>query len=340
MTRVYFATNRAPSPRSNPTDFTAELSSVAADEIWFGWADVDSNGNATGLDVPRDPDDAGTGRHGVNATFDTLRQQIQAAPADLLFFVHGFANTFRNALARAAQLTSFYQAQGSGPLCPFVFCWPSMGKVIDFGSLVGEGKSAYRADRDAAQRSGVACGDALIRWSNFGPTLPSRPRRILLAHSMGNWALRNGVQSLLQRGQILPATRLADETILAAADEDFDTLTDAGKLQRLCGLTDRVTVYLNQQDVPLWFSWSVMANPLRLGRQGPSLPGGLAANVAVVNCSPVVPVDQADLDTHQYYRRIPRVAADIVQVLKGTASDAVTGRRADGGGRYTLPFAG
>ncbi|HMG50243.1 MAG TPA: hypothetical protein VK597_06580, partial [Inquilinus sp.] len=67
---------------------------------------------------------------------------------------------------------------------------------------------------------------------------------------------------------------------------------------------------------------------------------GLAGNVAVVNCSPVVPVDQADLDTHQYYRRIPRVAADIVQVLKGTASDAVTGRRADGGGRYTLPFTG
>lgn len=336
MTRVYFATNRAPNSRSKPTDFTADQSNGTADELWFGWADVASETSMT-LSVPLDGDPGGR-HHGVTATFDTLRQQIEADGSEPLFFVHGFANTFRSAVGRAAQLAEFYRAQGGPKLCPFAFCWPSKGTVIDFGSLVGDNKSAYLQDRNAAQRAGPACGDALVRWSNFGGTLNPARRRILLAHSMGNWALRNGIQSAAGR-MPMPA-RLAEETILAAADEDFDTLTDAGKLQPLCSLTDRVTVYLNHQDVPLWFSWSVMANPLRLGRQGPSLPAGLGANVAVVNCSPVVPTDQADLDTHQYYRRIPRVGADIVQVLQGTASASVPGRRADGGGFYTLPFTG
>lgn len=335
MTRVYFATNRAPNSRSNPTDFTADLSNGAAGELWFGWADLTPGGRMA-LSVPRDG--AEGRRHGAAATFDTMRQQIQAEGSEPMFFVHGFANTFRSALDRAAQLAGFYQAQGGPKLCPFAFCWPSLGVLIDFGSLVGDNKAAYRQDRDAAQRSGPACGDALIRWSNFAGTLSPARRRILLAHSMGNWALRNGIQHA--RTHLPMPPRLAEETILAAADEDFDTLTETGKLQPLCGLSDRVTVYLNRRDVPLWFSWSVMANPLRLGRQGPSLPAGLGANVAVVNCSPVVPTDQVDLDTHQYYRRIPIVAADIIQVLRGTASAAVTGRRADGGGFYTLPFMG
>lgn len=334
MTRVYFATNRAPNSRSNPTDFTADQSSGIADELWFGWAEVASESSMT-VSVPPDGDPAGR-RHGGAATFDEMRRQMEADGTQPLFFVHGFANTFRSALGRAAQLAGFYRAQGGPSLCPFAFCWPSRGVVIDFGSLVGDNKSAYRQDRDAAQRSGPACGDALIRWSNFAGTLNPARRRVLLAHSMGNWALRNGIQHAVAHLP-MPA-RLAEETILAAADEDFDTLTEAAKLQPLCGLSDRLTVYLNRQDVPLWFSFSVMANPLRLGRQGPSLPAGLGANVAVVNCSPVVPTDQADLDTHQYYRRIPRVGADIVQVLQGTASAAVPGRRADGGGFYTLPF--
>ncbi|MGK9166592.1 alpha/beta hydrolase [Inquilinus limosus] len=337
MIRVYFATNRAPNSRSNPTDFTADQSNGTVDELWFGWADLTADGAVKNLSVPRGGDAQGR-RHGVVETFDTLRQQIQAEPAEPMFFVHGFANTFRSALARAAQLAGFYQAQGGPAVCPFAFCWPSRGVVIDFGSLVGDNKAAYRQDRDAAQRSGPACGEALVRWSNFAGTLVPSRRRILLAHSMGNWALRNGVQYAVNHLPMPP--RLAEETILAAADEDFDTLTEAGKLRPLCGLSDRVTVYVNRRDFPLWFSWSVMANPLRLGRQGPSLPDGLGVNVAVVNCSPVVPTDQADLDTHQYYRRIPRVAADIVQVLGGTASAAITGRRPDGGCLYTLPFTG
>ena len=91
---------------------------------------------------------------------------------DLVQYLEAFDHTVgvmqhRDALARVAQLTGFYQAQGSGPLCPFVFCWPSLGKVIDFGSLFGGGKFTYRSDRDAAQRSGATCGDALLRWSNF-----------------------------------------------------------------------------------------------------------------------------------------------------------------------------
>src|SRR3546814_10842584 len=67
---------------------------------------------------------------------------------------------------------------------------------------------------------------------------------------MGNWALRGAVQAMRTFvGNNIPP--LFDEVILAAADEDDDTLQMGHKVGPLLRGCRRVTVYYNHQDLAL-----------------------------------------------------------------------------------------
>ncbi|MFP3386352.1 alpha/beta hydrolase, partial [Tritonibacter sp. SIMBA_163] len=85
----------------------------------------------------------------------------------------------------------------------------------------------------------------------------------LLAHSMGNFALRHAVQGMrLHVGDQLP--RLFDEVLLMAADADNDALSHPDKLAPLERLARRVTTYYNVQDLALVVSDWTKLNPDRL----------------------------------------------------------------------------
>ena len=117
---------------------------------------------------------------------------------------------------------------------------------------------------------------------------------------------------------------LFDEVVLAAADEDDDTLQAGHKVGPLLRGCRRLTVYYNHQDLALKASDYAMGNPDRLGRSGPRGETELSSKVSVVNVAPKVIWDakganawSADPTGHQYYRNNPRVRQDIVQVLQG-----------------------
>src|SRR3546814_3331364 len=76
---------------------------------------------------------------------------------------------------------------------------------------------------------------------------------------------------------------LFDEVILAAADEDDDTLQMGHKVGPLLRGCRRVTVYYNHQDLALKASDYAMGNPDRLGRSGPCVPPECPNKVSVVN---------------------------------------------------------
>src|SRR3546814_5691732 len=101
----------------------------------------------------------------------------------------------------------------------FVFCWPSDGVVFSL-------KNAYRSDRMDAQISGPAIGRTILKAIDFIGRLPPDERcnrRIhLLAHSMGNWALRHALTHI----QVLGAAPACvfDQALLAAPDADSDAL--------------------------------------------------------------------------------------------------------------------
>ena len=86
--------------------------------------------------------------------FDHLRERMIEEKRDALVFIHGFANDFDNAMARAAWLAEYYLvlAEDGQMRAPevFAFSWPSDGMT--------QPPWKYASDREDAAMSGVAMG--------------------------------------------------------------------------------------------------------------------------------------------------------------------------------------
>jgi esterase/lipase superfamily enzyme len=146
-------------------------------------------------------------------------------------------------------------------------------------------------------------------------------RVFLLAHSMGNFALAAAVESWFSHSN--PGVILFDEVFLPAADERWDsfTLPIGARLTRLPALTPRISIYHSIRDVALYLSVSVNFIP-RLGHEGPIHKTDAAhcppARFRILDCAEVNdyglwnPPDAS----HQYYRRSPKVRADIVAAMR------------------------
>lgn len=210
MFKIYFATNR--DETADPAEpFGPRFHKDGPQFYRVGSADVTkiSNDPDTGYEVKNievADEAARTDKTdeilGSNEIFKSLQSDMSAEQADAIVFIHGFANTFEMTLQRAAQLRDAYtfSAASSGAartITPqlFVFSWPSDGAMVPFWS--------YGNDRQDAAHSGIAMGRALARLIKFlheqAPRDPvtnvirCNQRIHLVAHSMGNWALRHAM---------------------------------------------------------------------------------------------------------------------------------------------------
>jgi len=351
---VYFATNRTPNDPANPTDFSPPGQPVAGSKVWFGRADF----NGDKLDFTPELSDSNyvLSMLGANAnitataSIDALANARAApltnaglfgdlpdpapGPINALFFVHGYNFTFRQSVARAAQLQQWYGKGPDGiPLLIFLFAWPSVGGEMS--------SQSYLTDRHGARLAGSALGPAFELAAQYVNVIAMRngqlPRLHLMAHSMGNWALRWMVQSMPSlKGGTPPAI---DEMLLMAADEDTDTLSTNDDImpfaQQAC---KRVSVYWNQGDKALDVSKWIEGNPERLGREGPDLVDGkYPATVTPINVDTPVGLGN-EVTGHQYYRLQPDVRRDVLQVLAGKADAIIDGRTHPENGAYTLIY--
>src|SRR5271166_5383143 len=107
----------------------------------------------------------------------------------VLIFVHGYNNSFSDAVFRAAQLVHDSGAE----VTPILFTWPSRGSVF-----------AYAYDRESAILSRDALED-LLRWLSNNPQVGEVT---VLAHSMGNWVTLEALRQMAIRdGKIAPKIR-------------------------------------------------------------------------------------------------------------------------------------
>ena len=324
---VYFGTNRLIGKGPNPEigeDFHPNLDELRFGKVSFDGKDLFkkdldafmASGKVTLAPEKLDPKDAARSALGSTAIFQELRAEM-LNKGDALVFVHGYDHKFREAAGRAAQLQQWL-ADGGKDMALLFFTWPSAG--------AGVARRTYADDRRRAEASGLALGRAILKATDFIRATPRDARcdgRIhLLCHSMGNWALRGAVQAMRTFvGNNIPP--IFDEVVLAAADEDDDTLQANHKVAPLLRGCRRLTVYYNHQDIALKASDYAMGNPDRLGRSGPR-GGELSPKVSVVNVAPQViwaakgaTAWTADPTGHQYFRNNARVRQDIVQVLQG-----------------------
>jgi esterase/lipase superfamily enzyme len=254
------------------------------------------------------------------------RTKLANSTRDLLIFVHGFANSFNDAITRAAYNREWLAQSGlpAADMDVLAFTWPSSGSLISIPPDFPD--DAYLADQGRASASGYHLAhflnEASKLFTGFDPGL--KRRVILLAHSMGNWALQAGVEAFFAQVP-LPPLRF-DEVVLAAADEEATTFgaPDGTRLSLLPKIAGRVSVYSHETDVALAVSRVVNGN-IRLGQFGADGKADSAKyppeSFRNVDCTGVHDYDWLNpVDaTHQYYRRSPTVRADIAALIGGAA---------------------
>ena len=278
------------------------------------------------------------GSPGSSKLFSQLRAAMQKDERDVMVYIHGFANDFENAMARAAQLKELYQitphtnGQPGKAYQPYVFAfsWPSDGKV--------QPPWKYASDREDAALSGVAMARALRKFVDFLEQGERCERRLhLVAHSMGNWALRHavlGLRALMADGRL---PKIFTNAFLMAADEDEDCFERPDKLAALTELAAAVHVYHSREDLALKVSDATKGNMDRLGANGPRTFSGISGRITAIDCSKFDFTDVAH-GNHQYYRLRPEVIKDVREVLDGRLEpDEIDGRDVvESGRRYRI----
>lgn len=315
MRTVHFATNRV---LTGPADRIASYSSsvVAPSDptvVTYGTAFVEDGGlDADTVGAIKSINTIQQGQFS-----DSAKGDLSDPGRNLLVFIHGFDNTFENAITRAAFNQQWLEQSGvpAASTAVVAFSWPSAGKLIGFPfpSL------AYRSDQTRAGQSGV---HLMTFFANLQPLIDaarSKGNRVfLLAHSMGNWALQAAVESWFVHGN--GDAFLFDEAFLAAADEVFNTFEfgPQGRLSGLSRLARRISIYSSERDEVLKLS-SVLNLAKRLGQDGPRdrsdttlFPPG---KYLMVDCSNATDYAFNPESSHQYYRRSPQVRADIAKTM-------------------------
>lgn len=266
---------------------------------------------------------------GSDSLFDEIRQDLADDPRDTLVYIHGFANTFESSISRAAQLCENYTVgpyNAKHPLV-FAFCWPSNGAVTP--------PWEYFSDRDDAREAGPAMARTMLRFSDYIKLKknPCNQNIHLVAHSMGNWALRHAVQALAKEDFGGRLETLFQNAFLMAADEDDDTFERDDKLKPLLKLARRIHIYHSNDDLALVVSDKTKFNPNRLGFEGPRNLSTIDDKVISIDCEEVDDTEFAHVN-HQYYRRRPEVIDDVRHVLAGLRPNNIPDRDEIQSGRH------
>jgi len=320
--KVFFATNRNHQPGNKLQTFGGKFNPDGVAALRFGYAEFNRGASGPQLaGVTVYPErTTPTGIKGGSERFlDDLRLLMKSGLSDTLVFIPGFNVTFTGALDAAARLADGVVVEGRR-VNVVLFSWPSDGQAVPLMS--------YYSDREDARASGPALARAYLKLRDYLLKLDSQEycqRRLhLLAHSMGAYVLRQGLQALIAK-EPGALNRFFEQILLAAPDEDDDTFEHDSKLQLLPKLARQVTVYFNPNDRALLISDKTKSNPDRLGSDGPRLIDMIPKKIVLVDCRNVAG-DADPLVLHSYYIRSPAMARDLTEVLRGSPPEGIGNR--------------
>jgi esterase/lipase superfamily enzyme len=166
----------------------------------------------------------------------------------LLVFVHGFNNTFEDAVYRFAQIVH----DSGTDAAPVLFTWPSRGSVLD-----------YIYDKESATYSRTALETLLTKANND----PDVSDITVMAHSMGNWVAAEALRQMaIRHGHILPKIR---NVILASPDIDVDVFRS--QFLDIPPPRPRITLFVSKDDRALAVSRRISGGIDRLGAIDPDI---------------------------------------------------------------------
>lgn len=325
--QLFFVTNRDHQPNNKQQIFGGRFNSDGVAALRFGKArfriGTDDKPEITSVSVYPERTDTNKESFTVAGSSDfleDLKKIMVGSAQDTLVFIHGFNVSFLEALTAGARLTHNLAERGT-PVNLVVFTWPSDGKMVPHMS--------YYSDRDDARASAAAVARAFLKLKEFLERMPRNDyckRSVhLLAHSMGNYVLRNGLQALISKDE-RSLVRLFDQIILAAADEDDDAFETDQKLRLLPRIGRQITIYHNGNDRALIVSDTTKGNPDRLGSDGPRLIDMIPKKVTVVDCR-ALRLDGTEMTRHSYYLSSAAVCADLRHILDGMDAEVIPNRK-------------
>ena len=264
-----------------------------------------------------------------SALLDELNRLRQAGinTPKVGIYLHGYNNDYHDSIDEIVDLEkSLGQELGYDPVI-VGFSWPSTGRTAN-----------YLSDREEVRDSVGAFTRFLIDINDF---VSENDRDCFsttycIAHSMGNYLLRKGMEYLSDKLGTPTGRLLFAETIMLAPDLASHDISLDGKGQYIADFSRRVHVYYSKHDRALKASSAKRFGADRLGRHGAADYSSLADNVVVVNAKKYANSaataglkdrSGSQVSVHSSHRYHANILKDVVQVMASIDRDQISGRQ-------------
>ena len=262
------------------------------------------------------------------AELDRLKAKEGVNTPKVGIYLHGYNNNYQDSIDEIYDLEQNLRlVYGHNPVM-VGFSWPSSGKVV-----------SYLSDREEARDSVGAFTRFLIDINKLATQNEQDcfSTTFCIAHSMGNYLLRKGMEYLSDHLGTPTGRMLFDETVMMAPDLASKDIEIDGKGSYIADFSRRVHVYYSKYDRALKASSAKRFGGNRLGRHGPDDFDNLPGNVVAVNAKKYANSDSIEgrkdregnqVSVHSSHRYHPEILADVIQVLSSIDRDQITGREA------------
>lgn len=233
------------------------------------------------------------------------RRLAMTPKKDVYVFVHGFNNTFEDAVFVMAELWHFLGREG----VPLAYTWPA-------GS--GASVAGYDKDYESSEFTTYHLKQTLrVLASN-----PNVENIHILAHSRGTavvtTALRELVIAAFAGSEDPRKVYKIKNLVLAAPDLDYQVALMRLGADRILMGTKRVTFYVSKEDKAMGLAEWIFGGGIRVGAIQPDeINPTQVENMKIANWVNFVDARiPASGIGHSYYRKNPAASSDLIQVLR------------------------
>lgn len=255
-------------------------------------------------------------------------QKVENITPKVGIYLHGFNNNYQDSIDELFDLENSLHAVLNYRPVIIGFSWPSSGNVV-----------AYMADREEARDSVGAFTRFLLDINTLVVKNEQKcfSTTFCVAHSMGNYVLRKGMEYLSDHLGTPAGRKLFDETIMVAPDLSSKDIERDGKGRYIMDFSRRTHIYYSKHDRALKASSAKRFGGNRLGRHGADDYDNLPGNVVLIDAkkfanseatSGLKDREKNQVSVHSSHRYHKSILEDIVQVMSSIDRDQITSREA------------